>query len=274
MYIDLSNNSFNNEFNVIKINGNYIIKAKSFGTLTGSTTPSLTINEYTKSALDFENGVTDKISSTIWSLENTANVQSTNTLYGLSSLSTSVAGDSLYTSSNIITGNTTPYTIEFYALIKGAAGGLSITTPDYPLFSQSASAGDGEQYLYYSNNGILQYYRGSGFGSSAIGFACNKRLRKNTITKYTMTYDGSAIRVFVNDTLDAVYGISNGWNNIGTPSYLFATRVIRYDQWRRYTTGLLDNFNVLNNVATKVRNVDPNEQYLVVDLSFDGAKSF
>ena len=94
----------------------------------------------------------------------------------------------------------------------------------------------------------------------------------NEINKYTFTYDSSALRCFVNDELDVIAGTSNGFSMSNVqPFKFFQTVVVGYEQYMRSTIGLLDNINIHNGIATKVRNANPNEQYLVVDLAFDGA---
>ena len=84
--------------------------------------PEVIVNQYTTAALDFENGLIDKIPTTVWTKEGTADITPVNKIFGQNSFETKALGDSLYTNSNIITGGSTPFTIEFYALVKSSQG--------------------------------------------------------------------------------------------------------------------------------------------------------
>lgn len=225
--------------------------------------PEVIVNEYTTSALDFENGLIDKIPTTIWQKEGTADITSVNKIFGQNSFETKALGDSLYTNSNIITGGSTPFTIEFYALIKDS------NSLDYtPLFSKN-NTGAGFQFLNVNRSlgNILQYFRQSNGGGEINNSTSNIGLSKikfNEINKFTMTYDGSALRFFVNNSLDMVLGTTTGLkSDTGLPfSFLAGSSFQSY--------GLVDNINIHDGIATKVREPDPYEEFLVVDLAFDG----
>ena len=102
--------------------------------------PKVVVNEYTTSALDFEDGLVDKVGTTIWNKEGTADITSVNKIFGENSFETKALGDSLYTNSQIITGGATPFTVEFYALISKQNGWTGAGYIQSPLFSKN---GDG-----------------------------------------------------------------------------------------------------------------------------------
>ena len=109
---------------------------------------------YNTSALDFENGLVDRLNSgIIWSKEGTGDLTTTNKLYSTSSFETKALGASLYTNSNVITGGSTPFTVEFYSLIKGSsknASGYEAFT--YPVISKNNNGSNGEQCFSITNN--------------------------------------------------------------------------------------------------------------------------
>jgi hypothetical protein len=230
--------------------------------------PEVLVNEYTTSGLDFETGLTDKIPTTIWNKEGTADITSINKIFGNNSFETKALGDSLYTNSNIITGGATPFTIEFYALIKGRHG---YAIPPHPLLTQSKNIGDGEQFLNIGENGFTIYNR-SPNNTPALPRAITSKTKTNfnEIKKYTLSYDGSALRMFIDDKLEDVIGVSSGWNISSEPLRFFDIFVPSYSSYRYGTKGLIDNINIHDGIATKVRDYDPYEEYLVVDLAFDG----
>ena len=117
--------------------------------------PKVIVNEYTTSGLDFENGLIDKIPTTIWTKECTADITSVNKIFGQNSFETKAVGDSLYTNSNVITGGATPFTIEYYFVYKGKQ------TPenniwDAPIFTKYDGADQGNYLNTNTYNLILQ----------------------------------------------------------------------------------------------------------------------
>lgn len=236
--------------------------------------PEVIVNEYTTSGLDFENGLIDKVSTTVWQKEGTADVTSVNKILGDNSFETKALGDSLYTNSNIITGGSTPFTIEFYALIKNGGG---YQNKSFPLFSKNNNSGGGDQVVGVDKDagGKIYLYRdatGGGVLGDGTTIAYGKtNLNYNDINKYTITYDGASIRLFVNDKLEAIAGTLNGFKfSNSEPFRFFRTLVPSYASYSRSTYGLIDNINIHDGVATKVRDPDPYEEFLVVDLAFDG----
>ncbi len=230
--------------------------------------PEVLVNEYTTSGLDFETGLTDKIPTTVWTKEGTADVTSVNKIFGENSFETKALGDSLYTNSNVITGGSTPFTIEFYALIKDKYGPAGY---DAPLISQSKTTSSGEQQLNWGRTIRNVYFYKSDNNTPSLSPVVGKyKFNYNEINKYTLTYDSSALRVFINDKLDSVNGTLYGWNKTDNPIRLLDSLVPTFEFVRHGTKGLIDNINIHDGIATKVRDPDPYEEFLVVDLAFDG----
>lgn len=223
--------------------------------------PEVIVNEYTTSALDFENGIIDKVGTTVWNKEGTADITSVNKIFGNNSFETKALGDSLYTNSKIITGGSTPFTIEFDVLLRNINNTI-------PLFTSCKSVNDGFQMLGVVNN-LLKYDRGVGVGT-LINQTGKIKLRYNEINKISMIFDGVCIRFFVNGLYDFSIGSLVGYNiDINVP-YRFLDYLVPFNNYRLYASGIIDNINIHDGIATKVRDHDPYEDYLVVDLAFDG----
>ena len=224
---------------------------------------------YNTSALDFENGLIDKIPSIIWNKEGTADITSVNKIFGKNSFETKALGDSLYTNSNVITGGSTPFTVEFYSLIKGSsknASGYEAFT--YPVISKNNNGSNGEQCFSITNNMNPMFSR---YSSPSFAISGNYKINLNEINKHQITYDGSAIRWFVNDELRLTVGTSIGLRMSNSVPFTFYRHSIpAYPVHDTNTHGIIDNINIHDSIATKVRNPDPYEEYLVVDLAFDG----
>ena len=232
--------------------------------------PNVIVNEYTTSALNFENGLIDQVGTTVWNKEGTADIMNTNKIFGDNSFETKALGDSLYTNSNIITGGATPFTIEFFVLIK------DLPTHEFnvnPLWTKSNNAANSDHGLFINKtNKNIVYYRGISIGSglnSTIDVGSTK-IQFNEINKITHSYDGSSHRIFINDILDKTYGSNIGIPIVNEPFRLFDKLVPNYRSMRANTKGIIDNINIHDGIATKVRDPDPYEEYLVVDLAFDG----
>lgn len=225
--------------------------------------PEVIVNEYTTAALDFEDGLIDKIPTTIWTAQGTGNVQSVNKIYGKNSFETKVLGDALITNTDTITGNTTPFNIEFYALLKTGTEGY------FPLLYKNYSGGMGEQGFFVDTLGYLNYHV---YRNQWLGISSSLKIKPNEINKYNITYDGAAIRVLFNNKLELVLGSPYGLENIQhrEPLSFFKQLVPGYESYSKYTTGLIDNINIFNNIAGPTRTINGYEDYLEVDLSFDG----
>ena len=115
-------------------------------------------------------------------------------------------------------------------------------------------------------------YRGSNGGANPFSLTRGStNINFNDINKYTLTYDGAALRFFINDKLDITVGTLTGWDSSHQSPFKFFDNVVSgYTQYRVGTAGIIDNINVHDGIATKVRDTDPYEEYLVVDLAFDG----
>ena len=232
--------------------------------------PDVIVNDNTTAALNFENGIVDEIQTTIWTKEGTADVASTNKIFGENSFETKALGDSLYTNSNIITGGATPYTIEFYALIKKY---LSVNNffNGCAIIAQNKGGADSDQQILIQDNRAYMY-RGSNGGANPFSLTRGStNINFNDINKYTVTYDGVALRFFINDKLDITVGTLTGWDSSHQSPFKFFDNVVSgYTQYRVGTAGIIDNINIHNGIATKVRDTNPYEEFLVVDLAFDG----
>lgn len=232
--------------------------------------PKVIVNENTTAALDFENGLIDKIPTTIWTKEGTADITSVNKLFGQNSFETKALGDSLYTNSNIITGGSTPFTIEFYALISGRYG-FSNQYVGYPLLfkNNDGSGVDNGFGLEQTKGNKVRFIRLSPSNTFEVESYGYHNIQLNEIYKYTITYDGSALRWFINDKLDSVTGILNGFKTSNSRPFTFFERYAS-DNIRIGAKGIIDNINIHDGIVTKVRDPDPYEEFLVVDLAFDG----
>lgn len=234
--------------------------------------PEVIVNEYTTSALDFENGLVDKIPTTVWTKSGTADITSVNKIFGENSFETKALGDSLSTNSNIITGGATPFTIEFYALISKQHGWAIAGYTQAPLFSKNGNSASTNQQVHvnFAIGGKIQLEKqvNTGGGLTSTG---NININYNEINKYTISYDGSAYRFFVNDKLDHSVGTLNAFNmNMNQPFTFLDSLVPSYSSYRTGIKGFIDNINIHDGIATKVRDYDPYEEFLVVDLAFDG----
>lgn len=237
----------------------------------GEPEPEVIVSEYTTSALDFENELNDKITKTIWAKEGNANITN-NKIFGDYSFETKALGDSLSTNSKVLSGGNVPFTIDYYLLYKGKATPEN-NTWDAPIFTKYDNADQGN-YL-NTNTYNLSFYKSILAGGSADTENPNLvfgkiKLLPNTINKITMSYDNSAIRIFINDKLDNVIG-SNGLSS-NNKQLRFLSRFDDIHSTNKLSSsfGIIDNINIFDGIATKVRDIDPYEENLIVDLAFDG----
>lgn len=263
--IKMSNNKNRTDVGLITY-GNYKVTYNYISI--GEPEPIVVVDTYTKSALDFENGLADKVTSTNWSLGNSAKVQNVNKIYGDYSLETKLNGDDIQTPANLITGNGTPYTVEYHFLYKGKWTPAPVW--DAPIFTRY-TAGDIGNYLNTSTYNISFHSVEMGLNNSSVIFGKSK-LKPNEINKVTMSYDGAAIRMFINDKLDNTLGTNVGFITRGNQPYRFFSRFADDQSTNAFTStfGLLDNINIFDGVAKKVRDYDQYEDNLIVDLAFDG----
>jgi hypothetical protein len=220
--------------------------------------PEVIVNQFTTAALDFEDNLIDRIPTTIWTKTGTADVTESNVIFGKKSFETKTFGDSITLPNNHIDG-TKPYTIDFYMLYKAGLRGSSRTDDNISLFSKNTGT---DKYLVVGSDRTL--------GWTLPNYNTRQKVRANDITHYTYAYDGAATRIFINDKLVAIGGGAMDFAN-GYPLTFGHHEMSGYPNWAFGTAGLWDNFNIFQGVATKVRDIDPNEDYLVCDLSFEGA---
>lgn len=251
--------------NLVNINDKY----KVLYTLikTGAPEPEVVVNEYTTSALDFENEIVDKVATTVWSKEGTADVTQ-NKIFGNASFETKALGDSLSTNSKILSGGSVPFTIESYYLFDPDFSTTQQDT-DLSIFSQSGDTGYYQGYFLSRSTMMIGTYRHTSFTKPITDDTFNKKtkLKPNEVNKITVSYDGSALRSFINDELDGIYGTSAGIELTNQPFRLLS---YNYNTNKNTTKGIIDNINIFDGIATKVRDNDPYEENLVVDLAFDG----
>lgn len=220
--------------------------------------PVVVVNQYTTSALDFEANLVDKIPTTVWTKTgSTSSVTSTNKIFGSQSFQMKTFGDSLTLPANHINSNN-PYTIDFYMLHNGYTRGSSRTDTTISIFSKNTG---GDKYIALSDNRTLQW--------TVPHVKNGSKIPPNEITHYTYTYDGAASRLFINDKLEAIGGGSMDFIN-GQSLSFGHHEVSGYPNWAFGTQGIWDNFNIHQGIATVVRDKDPNADFLVVDLAFDG----
>lgn len=228
--------------------------------------PQVSVTPYTTAALDFENGLVDQISTTVWTKEGTADITSVNKIFGENSFETKAIGDSLYTNSNIITGGSTPFTIEFYNVLNP---NFSTTTAgtDLSLYAQPDSQGYYQGVFIAKETRNIGYYRNGTMPNLVYTTLSSYKINVNDVNKYTITYDGAAIRVFVNDKLVNIIGSGSGHIITNQP---FQFLSYNFNTSKNTTSGIIDNINIHDGIATKVRDYDPYEENLIVDLAFDG----
>lgn len=188
-------------------------------------------------------------------------IQSDNVLFNENSFETKALGDSLYTNSNVITGGLTPFTVEFYCLLKD----LPVNVWNF-LYSKNNNNDNSDYGLFIKNN-ILS------FVENASAKYANKKIYANEINKYCVTYDGAALRLFINDLLELIIGTSNGFVTYAQPLRFLDYKNPSLSQYNSSTKGIIDNINIHDGIATKVRDYDPYEEFLVVDLAFDGVNN-
>ncbi len=233
--------------------------------------PEVIINEYTTSALNFEDGIFDQVETTLWNKEGTGDITAVNHIFGFQSFETKVLGDSLYTTSNIITGGSAPFTIEFYINVnKDQSQMASNTTSDLPIFTNPFATHQG---LFitspYRTDGttpwIFRLISSNGTVHTNTYFNTKNNVSENN--KITLSYDGAAIRLFLNNVLIGVYGSLIGIYANSNPIYFYKNL---FNSAITSTKGLIDNVNIFDGEARVVRDPDPYEEYLIVDLAFDG----
>lgn len=258
--IKFSNNRNRKDVDLITY-GNYKVTYNYISI--GEPEPIVVIDSYTKSALDFENGLVDKIPTTVWNKEGTASVTTTNKIFGDNSFETKALGDSLYTNSNIITGGSTPFTIEFYLLLTPENINVLYNIPifcstiddqNYKAISRSIASGQ----VFTSGNTL---------NVSDDIIRSKSKFNLNEINKITMSYDGSAFRLFINDILEIIKGTLTGYFTKGNNPYYFLKELSGYT---RNSFGIIDNINIFDGECKQVRNYDEYEDNLIVDLAFDG----
>lgn len=220
--------------------------------------PVVIVTPNTTAALDFENGLTDKVPTTTWTAGGNGSTIASNKLYGSNSFQTNVIGDCITLPYNHL-NSANPYTIDFYMLYKDGTRGSSRTDNNISLFSKNTSS---DRYLSLNDNRLINWTL------PFINKGC--KVRPNEITHYTITYDGAASRIFINDVLETVAGGTMDFVSGSDPLRFGYHYVSGYDNWAFGTKGLWDNFNIHQGIATIVRDVDLNENKLLVDLSFDG----
>lgn len=221
--------------------------------------PEVIVNQFTTAALDFEDNLTDKIPTTVWTKTgSTSGITSANKIFGSQSFETKTFGDSINLPANHINSNI-PYTIDFYMLYNGYTRGNLRTDTLISIFSKNTGT---DKFIGLSDNRTLQW---------TLPHVKNEsKILPNEITHYTYTYDGAATRLFINDKLEAIGGGTMDFINSGQPLSFGHHEVGGYPDWAFGTQGIWDNFNIHQGIATVVREKDPNEDFLVCDLSFDG----
>ena len=258
--------------NYIKYTDTYEVPVEEQVTDPTELEPVVVVNQYTTAALDFENGLIDKVPTTVWNKEGTAAVTSVNKIFGNNSFETKALGDSLYTNSNIITGGATPFTIEFYSLIGKQHGWTIAGYTQAPLFSKNGSSSQTNQQVHvnFALGGKIQLERHVNTGATLLSTG-NININYNEINKYTISYDGSAYRFFVNDKLDHSVGTLNAFNmSMNQPFKFLDSFVPGYSSYRTGIQGIIDNINIFDGEARVVRDYDEHADKLIVDLAFDG----
>lgn len=238
----------------------------------GETQPEVVVNQYTVSAIDYENGGTDKIASTVWNYSSDTRVQSENTIFGTSALEVKKVTGSIWNTSIDTTkrllDSSRPFTIDFYSVIKGYNGSYNY----HPLFAQTENAGGGEQDIGVGGGMKLSYRRDRAhdYLPKTIKYLSQETIGYNDINKYTMTFDGAVARLFLNGKLQQLTGSLNGWSTTNGRFTLMGELVPNWPEYQMSTVGLMDNLNVFDGEVRLVREYDEFESNLVCDLQFDG----
>lgn len=244
--------------------------------------PEVIVNNFTTSALNFESGLVDKIGTTTWELKGSAKIQSDNHIFGENSLETKELGDSLHSSSNLITGGTKPYTVEFYTLVRPDQSQMRDLQVSLPLFLKSFTKSSGTVNLqgvllvnpYESNASTISPFTVRTYWNEISDYSKFK-VRPNEINKFTITYDSAAIRVFVNDKLTNITGSEVGlYNNLASPYAFMQNYNVSSGSGvptNSVTKAILDNINIHDGVATITSEGELYKESLIVDLSFEGS---
>ena len=198
------------------------------------------VNKYTTSAIDFEQGLVDKIPNVTWQVSGNYLLQTTNVLSSTTSIETKQIGDSLYTTKELITGGRNPFTVEFEVLVKPQ------DINNLPIFNKSSDAKGKGQGLYLSNKNTLEWYRHSTINNdSGLDIYGSTKINVNEINKISLSYDSSSVRCFINDKLDFVLGANSGFVPTDLP-LRFLQNSIPSISYLTQTLGLLDNINIYN----------------------------
>jgi len=270
-----------NSIELININNNYRVLYTSLyipPDLSRKPKYPLVINENTTTALDFENSLIDNVETGLWQKSGTADISNVNVIFNKNSLEIKNIGDSLYTTNSVISGMTTPFTIDFYFVVNNFYASIPNAPSDmviqYPLISQSNSAAYGEQAVYINKDTKnIEYYRNQSFSSQIPRTGGKNKVRLNEINHLTISFDGAATRFFLNDELDFVIGDIYGWMPTMNEFRFMDILVPSFPQYRTYTSGLIDNINIHDGIATKVRAHDLYANNLLIDLAFDGGNN-
>ena len=235
------------------------------------------VNKYTTSSLNFSQGLIDRIPDVVWNTEGNATVVSGGEAFSHTALQTTgVLGDSLKTSSNLLTGGQTPFEVSFDVLIRED----QIKANEWPylaLFSKSTNTSFGDQTLYIrvDKGNKLCFIRAQNAGGNVIQEIVGKT-NIDFNTKYTVKilYNGNMFKCFVNDNLDFQFGTTVGWFVGGDQPYRFLDNFVPSYPLignRGFTNGMIDNIQVNDNYFTDpTEKVNPYKDSLICKLDFQG----
>lgn len=235
----------------------------------------------TSSHLTFNDSPTSDVTGRVWVSNGNSITTISNNPLG-SALSINGTNDYLWTNPGIISGGSTPFSLEFLVNPDAvqpengsSSGGASQTTGGGGLLSQNYNTGSGEQLLLWSRySGQISYSIGSVRGGgdlSSLG-TVNAAPRGHW-TKVVLSYDGKTMRLFLNGRLEKSVSYPTGWINTGSKVRLSHGLVEGYDSYKMTFGGKFDEFRIIDGNCIYYKDYHKEDAHLISYLSFDDIPS-
>lgn len=113
-----------------------------------------------------------------------------------------------------------------------------------PVCGQTIASSNGEQWFGLLSGNVI-YSRSSAHPSGALTVQGGTAAATNQWHKVKMTYDGTTIRIYLNDVLEASAASSYGWNNTGGDFTLGYSVVAGFEASRLGLRGYMDDFQAV-----------------------------